>query len=312
MSTARAVRAYTDREKIVAIEGAYHGSSDSLYPSVGIPRDLSAKLIRVPFNDADALETRVKELEGELAAVFIEPVMNQAGGLAPREGYLKAIREITKEHDIPLVFDEVVTGFRLGLGGAAERFGVEPDMTVFGKIIGGGFSGAAFGGRKEIMDMFAYPVTNSLEVINPTIRHPGTYNDHKISMVAGLATLNELKPNVYEHLENVGRRIRDGLKQLCIELGIEAQVLGIASIFHIYFTDKEIVDIASARRANVLLSRYYDMGMANNGVSLAKAHASFCSAPLTDEDVAKTLNAMETTLNAMRPIMREVAPNLVA
>jgi glutamate-1-semialdehyde 2,1-aminomutase len=311
MNAARVVRAYTGKEKIVATEGSYHGSSDSLYPIAGIPRELLAKVTRVPFNDIEALEKEVKELKGELAGVFIEPVLGGAGSLSPREGYLKAVREITEENDVPLVFDEVVTGFRLAPGGAAERFGVKPDIAIFGKILGGGFSGSALGGIREIMDVFAYPVTNSLRVVDPLVPHPGTFNDHKVSMAAGLATLDELKADVYEHLEKVGKRIRNGLKQLCFDLSIKAQVTGIASMFHIHFTDSEIIDVNSARRANSLLIRYYDINMANRGINLAKAHSSFCSTPLTDKDVDQTLNAMEDTLTIMKPVIREVAPNLI-
>jgi glutamate-1-semialdehyde 2,1-aminomutase len=312
MNAARAVRAYTGKDKIVALEGSYHGTSDSLYPSEGIPKDLQAKVTRAPFNDAETLERTVKELKEDLAAVFIEPILGRAGSLAPKEGYLKAVREITEKHDVLLVFDEIVTGFRLARGGASERFGVKPDLATFGKIIGGGFACAAVGGIKEVMDGFAYPpAKNSLEIVNPRIPHPGTFNDHKISMVAGLATLNELTSEAYEHLENVGQRMRNGLKQLCQELGIKAEITGIASIFHIHFTDKEIVDINSAKLENSLLIRHYDVNMANRGINLAKAHASFCSTPVKMSDVNRTLKAAKETLTAMKPLISEVAPNLV-
>jgi glutamate-1-semialdehyde 2,1-aminomutase len=312
MNAVRAVRAYSGKQKIVAIEGAYHGSSDSLHVTSGVPEDFIAKVKRVPFNNSELLEKTVKELKGELAGVFIEPILGRIGSLAPREGYLKAVREITEDNDVLLVFDEVVTGFRIAPGGAAERFNVKPDMAVFGKIIGGGFSGAAFGGTKEIMDLFAYPDSISLEVINPKIRHPGTYNDHKVSMIAGLTTLNELnKVGVYEHLENVGKRIRKGLKRFCSDLGIKAQITGIASIFHIHFTDNEIIDATSIMRVNPLLIRYYDMHMTNRGINLAKAHSSFCSTPLTENEVEQTLSAMEDTLTAMKPTILEVAPELI-
>jgi glutamate-1-semialdehyde 2,1-aminomutase len=311
MNAARAVRAYSGKERIITIEGAYHGSSDSFYSTAGVPKYFQEKVTRVPFNDTEALEKSVKELKGELAAVFIEPVLGQAGGLAPMEGYLQAAREITERNDVLLVFDEVVTGFRIAPGGAAERFGVRPDVAIFGKVLGGGFSCGAFGGNEEIMDSFTYPPTNSLEVVNPRIRHPGTFNDHKISMVAGLATLDELTPSAYLHLENLGERIRNGLTRVCLDLHIKAQVTGIASIFHIHFSNEEIVDFTSASKANSLLIRYYDIQMANRGINLAKAHSSFCSTPLTDRHVDQTIDAMGQTLTAMKPAIREVAPSLI-
>jgi len=311
MNAAKAVRAYTDKDRIVAAEGAYHGSCESLYPSGGVPKDLLAKVIRVPFNDAEKLEKAVKEHKNEVAAVFIEPILGGAGSLAPKDGYLKAAREITENNDVPLVFDEVVTGFRLARGGAAERFGVKPDVAIFGKVLGGGFPCAAFGGTTEMMESFAYPITNSLLVVNPPVRHPGTYNDHKASMAAGLATLDELDSDAYAHLEKVGQRIRNGLTQLSREIGIKTQITGIASIFHMHFTGTEITDINSASKANGLLVRYYDICMANRGINLAKAHSSFCSTPLTERDVDQTLDAIKGTLTEMKPIVREVAPNLV-
>lgn len=311
MNAARAVRAYSGKERILITEGAYHGSSDSLYATAGVPKYLRAKVTRVPFNDVDALRDAVKELRDELAAVFIEPVLGRAGSLAPKENYLQAVREITEENDVLLVFDEVVTGFRLAPGGASERFGVRPDMATFGKILGGGFPCGAFGGKREIMDAFAYPSTNSLKVADPRISHPGTFNDHKIAMAAGLATLNELNAAAYEHLEEVGQRIRNGLGQLSRDLGIQARVTGIGSIFHIHFTDKEITDMSSASRGSPLLIRCYDIHMANRGINLAKAHSNFCSTPLTNRDVDQTLAAVQDTLGAMKPIIREVAPNLI-
>jgi glutamate-1-semialdehyde 2,1-aminomutase len=312
MNAVRAVRAVTGKNKIIALEGSYHGTGDSLYSCTGIPEAFQAMVTRVPFNNLDRLERKVRALKDQLAAVFIEPILGRAGSLPPREGYLKGVREITKDHDVLLVFDEIVTGFRLARGGASELFGVEPDLAIFGKVIGGGFACAALAGIREAMDVFSYPpAKNGLEVINPRIPHPGTFNDHKIAMAAGLATLSELRPNVYEHLGSVGKRMRDGLQHLCQDVGIRAEITGIASIFHTHFTDTEIVDMDSAKLANPLLIRNYDLNMSNRGINLAKAHASFCSAPLSAADLNKTLKAAKDTLTTMRPLIKRVAPNLI-
>ncbi len=312
MNALRAVRAYTRRDKIIAAEGAHHGSSDSLYPTAGVPQDLTSKVKRVPFNNAEAVEEAVKELKHELAAVFIEPVLGAGTtGVAAKNEFLKRVREITTDHDIPLVLDEVFSGFRLSPGGAAERFGIKPEVATFGKILGGGFALGAFGGIEEIMSTFEYPTTNSLQVVNPPTRHPGTFNDQKISMAAGLATLRELTKDAYGHLEETGQTIRSGLVQLSLDAGLRTYVSGIGSIFHIHFTDEEVVDMDSATRANSLLIRYYDLNMANRGINLAKAHASMCSTPLTEKDIDKTLTAAKETLTAMKPLVHEIAPSLI-
>jgi len=311
MFAMRAIRAYTAKDKVIATEGAFHGSSESFSKNAGVPKCIQEQLIRVPFNDAEALEKKIKENRGNLAGVFIEPILGRAGSLAPKDGYLKSVREITEKENLPLVFDEVVTGFRLAPGGAAERYGVKPDVAIFGKILGGGFPCAAFGGTKEIMDVCAYPEGNSLDNGEPKVTHPGTFNDHKISMAAGAKTLDLLDSAAYEHLEKTGNRIRKELSRISAELGIHVEVTGVASMFHIHFTNTKIVDIQSALKANPLLIRYYDMNMLIRGINLAKYHSNFCSTPLTEKDVDRTLKASQDTLSAMKPTIREISPNLL-
>ncbi|MGD0645675.1 MAG: aspartate aminotransferase family protein [Candidatus Bathyarchaeia archaeon] len=311
MFAMKAIRAYTEKEKVIATEGAFHGSSDSFTTNAGVPKCIQEQLIRVPFNDAEALEKKIKENRNNLAGVFIEPVLGRAGSLAPKDDYLKSVREITEKEDLPLVFDEVVTGFRLAPGGAAERYGVKPDVAIFGKILGGGFPCAAFGGTEEIMNVCAYPEGVSLDVAEPIITHPGTFNDHKIAMAAGAKTLDLLDSAAYEHLEKTGNRIRSELSRLSMELGIHVEVTGVSSMFHIHFTNTKIMDIRTAMKANSLLIRYYDMNMLIRGINLAKHHSNFCSTPLTEEDVNKTLKAVQDTLTAMKPTIRENSPNLV-
>ncbi|MEM2111771.1 MAG: aminotransferase class III-fold pyridoxal phosphate-dependent enzyme [Candidatus Bathyarchaeia archaeon] len=311
MNVVRALRAFTGKDKIIMFEGAFHGTSDSVYPVGGIPKDLAQKIILVPFNNFTVFEEVLKKNKDDLAMVLVEPILNGHGGIPPRNGFLKAIRELTETYGIPLAFDEIVTGFRLGRGGAQERFGVKPDMIALGKIIGGGFPLAAYAGTEEVMKAFSYPKINSIEVGAPKIPHGGTYNEHKVAIAAGLATLSELNQSVYEHLENVGQAIRNGLKEICNDLKIKAQVTGLSSMFHIHFTDEDIVDARTARTGDPLLIRYYDLGMLNHGINLAKAHSSFCSTPMGKEEVETTLNAMRETLESMRNLIRDIAPALV-
>jgi len=309
MNAVRVLRAYTGREKIAMFEGAYHGSSDSVFPVEGVPQDVLEKVIYVPYNDTNAVEDIVKKYRNELAMVFAEAVLKD---IVPKAGFLKAVREITEEYDVPLAFDEVVTGFRLAPGGAIERFGVVPDMVVLGKIIGGGFACGAIAASKEIMSSYEYPEVPTLEVKPPPIMHPGTFNEHKITIAAGLATIKELTPNIYEHLNKIGQKIREGLKKICSDLNINAQVTGMSSIFHVYFTSEEVVDARSARRADPLLIRYYDLNLLGRAINLAKAHCSYCSVPMKDNDIKQTLEAMEQTLVAMKPVIRKIAPALLS
>jgi glutamate-1-semialdehyde 2,1-aminomutase len=312
MKAIRTYRALTGRDKVAMFDGAYHGSADSLFFSKGIPRDLLDKIIQVPFNDAVAVEKSVRQHKEELAAFIVEPTLGQMGHEPARPEFYKAMRDITRDNDVPLIFDEIVTGFRIAAGGAQERFGVKADMVILGKILGGGFPLAAFASSKETMSVYAPQKSSTLDVAPPELAHPGTFNDFKVSMAAGLSTLEQLTPHKYEHLELIGANIRDALKRICSDLRIRAEVTGIASIFHLHFTDHPIWNADSARRANRLLYRYFELGMLNKGVNLGKAHSSFCSSPMTREDIKHTLVAAKETLIEMKPVVRETAPALLA
>jgi glutamate-1-semialdehyde 2,1-aminomutase len=256
----------------------------------------------------DGVEKLIKLHEEELAMVFAEATLKD---IVPRKGFLEALREITEDCDVPLAFDEVVTGLRLAPGGVQERFGVTPDLVVLGKALGGGFPIGALAASNEIMSKFEYPKTLTLIPGKPSIRHPGTFNEHKIAMAAGLATLKELTPSAYENLEMIGQRIRDGLKKIFADLNITAQVTGIGSIFYLYFTDEKVVDDPTAKRANPTLIRHFDLGLLNKGINLAKAHCSYCSVPMTIDDANQTLRAMEETLTDMKQLIHEITPTLV-
>jgi glutamate-1-semialdehyde 2,1-aminomutase len=311
MNAVRAARAYSGKYKLIIFEGSYHGSSDSVYPVAGVPKELSEKILLVPFNDRDTFERIFNKNKDELAAVLVEPVLNQGGGIPPNDEFLKVVREITEENGVLLIFDEVVTGFRLALGGASERFSVKPDIITLGKIIGGGFPLGAFAGSQEIMKIFEYPKTLSIEIKKPKVPHPGTFNEHKIAMAAGLATIKELNKNSYEHLETTGNMLREGIQKICLELNINTQVTGIGSMFDLLFTDEEVIDIKTANSANELLKRYFDLAMLNRGVRLAPAHTSFCSVPMTANDIKFTLDAMRSALEQMRTLICEIAPELI-
>lgn len=305
MNGLRAARAYTGKDKILMCEGAFHGTSDFFVEGPGIPEDVQAKVVRVPFNDVERFEAAVKKHRDGLAAVFMEPVMR---GIPPKPDYLKEVRKITEKNGILLVFDEVVTGFRLSRGGAQEKWGVKPDITLLGKLIGGGFAIGAVVTSEELLRAFKSQKFSGLNVDHPRIPHAGTWNAHPLAMAAGLATLEELVPSAYAHLNEMGENLREGMKKASEKAGIMTQIVGVGSVFHIYFTDRPVVDTASAKTASQLLLRSYDLNIIIRGIYPAKAHCSFVSTPITTSEVKQTLEAVEDTFYAMRPLVQKIAP----
>lgn len=304
----RAVRAYTGKEKILKFEGAFHGTSDTFLEGPGIPKDVLAKAVTVPFNDIEKFEEAVKKHKDELAAVFVEPILR---GIPPKPDFLKQVRKITEENGVLLVFDEVVTGFRLSRGGAQEKWGVKPDMTLLGKIIGGGFGIGAVVTLKELLKAFKPTKFSGLAVERPPMSHAGTWNAHPLAMAAGLATLEELTPSAYVHLDEMGDSLRAGMEKAAKKAGIIAQISGVGSVFHIYFTDQAVVDSKSAKMASQLLLRYYDLNLIMRGIYMCKGHCSFISTQITASEVKQTSGAVEDTLYSMKPLIRRIAPSLI-
>jgi glutamate-1-semialdehyde 2,1-aminomutase len=305
----RVVRAYTGKEKILKCEGAFHGTSDGFSEGPGISQGILAKTVTVPFNDIERFEVAIKKHRDELAAVFIEPILR---GIPPKPDYLKQVKKITEENGVLLVFDEVVTGFRLSRGGAQGKWGVRPDMTLLGKLIGGGFAIGALVAKKEMLKPFKPIRASGLAVDRPPISHAGTWNAHPVAMAAGLATLEELTPSAYAHLDETGETLRQGMEKAAERAGIVVQVVGVGSVFHIYFTDQPIIDSASAKTGNQLFLRHYDLNLIIRGIYPAKAHCSFISTPVTNREVKQTLEAVEDTLHSMKPLVQKLAPSLTS
>jgi len=312
MKAVRTYRAISGKEKIAMFNIAYHGSSDSLSFQEGTPKDFLNKIVLLPFNDIEGIERLLKENRDELAAVMVEPTLGRIGHEPAKPDFYKAIRSMTKDIGIPLVFDEIVDGFRLAPGGAQERFGVKADMSVLGKVLGGGLPLAAIASSEETMRIWGVQKSTSLDIIGPRIPNTGTYNDTKISIAAGLATIEQLNPQMYSHLEKIGEKVRKGLREICSHLKIKAQVTGIGSLFSIFFTDEPIVTPSDVLRANKLVYRYFTMSLLNKGIIFGKGgNPSFCSTAMTEEIVNKTLEAAEESLMKMRPLIEEIAPPLI-
>lgn len=305
MSAIRLARGVTGRTRLVKFEGCYHGHADSLLvkagsgvatlglpDSPGVPAALAENTITVPFNNAQALE-QVFEEHKDIAAVIIEPVVGNMGCVPPEEGYLEAVRKISKEHGALLIFDEVMTGFRIARGGAQEHYGITPDITTLGKIIGGGLPVGAYGGSREIMSQIA--------PVGP-IYQAGTLSGNPLSMTAGLVTLRRLKErSVYEQLENAAHRLTEGLSAAAQEAGITTFTNRVGSMWTSFFTSEPVVDWDSANKCDRQLYGKFFHAMLSEGVYLAPSQfeAAFVSLAHTDEIIDLTVAAAQRALVAI-------------
>jgi len=298
MSALRLARAYTGRKKILKFEGCYHGHSDSLLikagsgastqgvpTSPGVPDDAVENTIVVPYNNLEALE-RVIFYEGaeNIAAIILEPVAGNMGCVPPVGDYLEKIREVTQENGIILIFDEVMTGFRVAHGGAQQRFGVKPDLTCLGKIIGGGLPVGAYGGKKEIM-----------EQVSPAgpVYQAGTLSGNPLAMTAGIATLKELNKEVYRELEYKTSKIESGLKEAADESGVPVYINRIGGMFSCFLTDRRVIDFETAASGSLARFKVFFREMLEQGIYMAPSpfEAAFMSLVHSDEDIEKTVEA---------------------
>jgi len=297
MSAIRLARGVTGRTKLVKFEGCYHGHGDSLLvkagsgvatlglpDSPGVPTFLAQNTLTLPFNDVPALE-RVFSEHPDIAAVIIEPVVGNMGCVPPEDGYLAAVRKLTHEHGALLIFDEVMTGFRVARGGAQERYGITPDITTLGKIIGGGLPVGAYGGRREIM--------NNIAPAGP-VYQAGTLSGNPLSMTAGLVTLRRLRDqSVYDRLEAASRRLCEGLADAAAEAGVETVTNRVGSMWTSFFTNEPVVNWDSANRSDRQRYGKFFHAMLDEGVYLAPSQfeAGFVSLAHTDQIVGETIEA---------------------
>lgn len=294
MSAIRLARAYTQRNKIIKFEGSYHGHADYLLDCEGIPRDFTKHTLVCSYNNIK----KVKELAGEyredLAAIIVEPVAANMGVVLPERGFLKDLRRLCDEYRILLIFDEVITGFRLIYGGAQKLFDIRPDLTCLGKIIGGGLPMGAFGARKEIM-----------ELLTPQgyVFQAGTFSGNPISVGAGLATLKILSEyNPYKRLEGLTYNLCEGIKHSAEEYGFKIKINSIGSMFSVFFTNREVTDYNIVRTQNIDLFKRFYHGLLKEGIYLSPSgyEANFLCLVHTEEDLKKTIDAINNTFKNIR------------
>ena len=305
MSAIRLARGVTGRNKLVKFEGCYHGHGDSLLvkagsgvatlglpDSPGVPSQLAANTLTVPFNDTAAL-AQVFAAHNDVAAVIIEPVVGNMGCVVPLEGYLQEVRELTSKAGALLIFDEVMTGFRLARGGAQQLYGVLPDITTLGKIIGGGLPVGAYGASRDIMNHIA-PAGN--------IYQAGTLSGNPLAMTAGLTTLRRLRePSIYERLERAGERLCRGLKEAAREAGLSTVTNRVGSMWTSFFTSEPVTDWATAQKSDRTLYGKFFHAMLAEGVYLAPSQfeAAFISIAHTDELLDQTIEAARRALKTV-------------
>ena len=306
MSAIRAARGFTGRNKIIKMEGGFHGAHDGVLvragsgaatmgipDSLGVPEDFTRNTLQISFNDITALEAALEANKGEVACVIMEPVMCNMGPILPKEGYLKAVRNVTMENNVVLIFDEVITGFRMGMYGAQGFYGVEPDMTTLGKIAGGGLPIGIFGGKKEIMEMVAP---------RGGVYQAGTFNGNPLSLAAGMAMVEYLDKNrVLLKLNETGDALRQALTELLRRLGLDYSVSGTSSMFQVFFGPRP-ENYRDALKCDKNLYTKFWSHMLEQGVFLPPSQFETCflSEAHGRQDVQDTLRAFVRALGALK------------
>ena len=304
MSAIRVARGYTGRDKIIKFEGCYHGHGDSFLiaagsgavtfgtpDSPGVTKGVANDTLTAPYNDLEAVQQLVDANKGQIAALILEPVVGNMGCVLPKEGFLQGLRRICDEEGIVLILDEVMTGFRLSKGGAQERFGITPDLTTLGKIIGGGMPVGAYGGKAEIM--------NYVSPAGP-VYQAGTLSGNPIAMAAGYTMLTYLNehPEVYTQLENAGNKLAAGFRSSMEKLGLNYTLNHIGSMYTLFFTPNAVTDFPSAKSSDLPLFGKYFHAMLNRGIYMGPSQfeAMFLSTALTDAHLERIIAANEEAL----------------
>lgn len=320
LNAMRLARVYTGKDKIMKAEGAYHGThlvADVSYnpdltkvgpienpisvPNPGTPLSIAKEVIVYPFNNQEITEKIFKKHKGELAAIIVEPLFRT---IPPENDYLKFLREITADNDIPLIFDEVICA-RICKGGAQEFYNVIPDLTAFGKIFGGGLPFGAFGGRDEIMKLSDPSKKGSMS-------QAGTFNGNPLTMAAGSVATEMLTSDEINRINLLGEIQREGMKKMLEEIGIIAKITGEGSLTTLYFTDEEVKEFRASARSNKILNNPLYILMLINGISIAKRLFTAISTPMTKNEIIKFNDILRMSLEKIKPIIKEIDSKLIS
>jgi len=313
MFAMRLARAFTGRPKIARMEGGYHGTHDyaevSTHPavaaagppeapiaqpdSIGTPAWALDQVVALPFNNPDAAEAIIRHEAASLAAVILEPIIGAGGVIAATPEFLQRLREVTQELGILLIFDEVIS-LRVAPGGAQQLYGVTPDLTTMGKIIGGGLPVAAFGGRADVMELLD-------PRREPSLAQGGTYNGNPLGMAAGLATMRELTPDVYAELNRRGARVTELLTEVFASHGVDVQVNVAGSMFALHFTDQPVTDYRTKAGANQKRARDLFLSLVNHGVLIAPRAMGALSTPMDEDDIQQFIDAVDAAVSELKP-----------
>jgi glutamate-1-semialdehyde 2,1-aminomutase len=312
LNTIRAARAFTGKNRFAKVEGGYHGTHDAVTVSIrvdpaqagnpmrpkalpssaGLADGVVEQVVVIPFNETKVAQETLEENKDKLAAVIVEPVMGSVGMVPATDEFLTMLREFTQANGIILIFDEVIS-FRVAQGGSQQYYGITPDLTSLGKIIGGGFPVGAFGGRRDIMEL--YDPTRG-----PKVAHAGTFNANPVTMLAGAVTLEQLTPDVYLYLAELTEALRQGIRQVCAELEVPAQVTGLGSLFGIHFTDCLVRNYRDIAAGNSRLREQVFLGLMNEGVLMAPNLVGALSTAITEAEVNTFVDTFQRVLERQR------------
>jgi len=310
MFAIRGARAYTGKDKILKMEGNYHGTYDPVEPEVGwqmlpagLPRNVEKDVLVTRFNDREATEEIIKKNKNELAAVIVDGIIGAGGMIPPKDDYLKFLREVTTENNVLLILDEVIS-FRLATGGAQQIYGVKPDLTVFGKTIGGGLPVGAFGGREDIMAVF------SPKQKRPA-HHSGTFVANPVGAAAGIAGLKMMTKEALDRINSLGDSLAEGVQRVLADLKIKAQVTGYGSLRQIHFTPEPVTHAAiSLMTQDMDIRRLFHLAMLNRGIFVPARNMYDVSMPMTQTEINKAVTATADVLSELKPFLKEIAPQL--
>ncbi len=314
----RAARGFTGKDKFIKIDGGYHGNHDfgqvNLFPDMatkdlprpyvakGIPKSVLQDMLVTPFNDLDTTEKLLKENRDKVAAIILEPVLGTGGAIPGSKEYLKGLRQLADQYDTLLIFDEIIT-FRLHQGGYQTMMDVKPDLTTLGKVIGGGFPIGAFGGRKDIMDMFDPTKPDSMT-------HSGTFTGNAMAMTAGVATLEIFRQKEIEELNKLGDILTSGFQQAMTDTGVVGQVRGMGSMAMLYFSSKEMKtakDVVTGFMEYGELLKFFHLEMMNQGIYFLHRGMFSLTTPMTEADISKTITVFKETLEMLKPLADKIS-----